>query len=193
MTCTYAQIRVLSNSPANRLSFAILRETQQLSSFRKHIMDSWLHCRWCSGADPQGLPWLWEIEVSGCGTITAESLRIDGIADGSVFVYDDGANSAQIMTLGASLVAVPSNHHSVDEVEFVVDGKVIGHSRGTISCHISSGARRPRIGGATRRYAHFRATRNDAIFPCDNRNRGIRLNRSCTFLRTHANHYNIRR
>lgn len=80
------------------------------------------------GHDPQGLPWLSKSSVAGCGATAAESLRIDGIADGSVFVYD-GANSAQMMTLGASLVGGLANHPSINEVEFVVDGKVIGHSR----------------------------------------------------------------
>jgi penicillin-binding protein 1C len=81
------------------------------------------------GRDPQGLPWLSKSSVPGCGTKTAESIRIDGIADGSVFVYDDGANAAQIMTLGASIVGGSANHHSINEVEFVVDGKVVGRSR----------------------------------------------------------------
>ncbi len=81
------------------------------------------------GRDPQGLPWFSKSSVSGCGTMTAESLRIDGIADGSVFIYDEGANSAQIMTLSASLVGGSTGNHSVLEVEFVIDGKVIDHSR----------------------------------------------------------------
>jgi len=81
------------------------------------------------GHDTHGLPWLSQSSVPGCGTTTAETLRIDGIADGSVFVYDYGANAEQIMNFGASLAGGNAGRHSVDEVEFVIDGKVIGKSR----------------------------------------------------------------
>lgn len=79
------------------------------------------------GHDAHGLPWLSKSRVPGCGTTLTETLRLDGIADGSVFVYDHGSNTDQIMTIGASLVG--GRHPSVEEVEFLVDGKIIGRSR----------------------------------------------------------------
>jgi penicillin-binding protein 1C len=81
------------------------------------------------GRDAQGLPWLSRSSVPGCGAAVAESLRMNGIADGSVFVYDNNENTAQIMTLGATLIGGLADHHSIDEVEFVIDGLLVGRSR----------------------------------------------------------------
>lgn len=79
------------------------------------------------GHDTHGLPWMSKSSVPGCGTTTAESIRIDGIADGSVFVYDD--SNAQMLTVGASIVGGSADQRIVNEVEFLVDGKVIGRAR----------------------------------------------------------------
>ncbi|MRG92382.1 penicillin-binding protein 1C [Polyangium spumosum] len=79
------------------------------------------------GRDPFGLPWLSRSSVRGCGDAThAEpALRIDGPAAGSVFVYAEEAGAAQAIVLSASAAGEPR----VGEVEFVVDGEVVGRSR----------------------------------------------------------------
>lgn len=81
------------------------------------------------GHDTHGLPWLSQSTVPGCGTTSVESLRIDGIADGSVFVYDHGHDDSQILTVQASVVGGARDHHSIDEVEFVIDGHILRHSQ----------------------------------------------------------------
>jgi len=80
------------------------------------------------GRDAHGLPWLSKSNAPGCGVTVAETLRIDGIVDGGVYVYDSDSSS-QWMTLGASVVGGRADRRIVDDVEFVVDGKVIGRSR----------------------------------------------------------------
>ncbi|MDI3283479.1 penicillin-binding protein 1C [Polyangium sp. 15x6] len=81
------------------------------------------------GHDPFGLPWLSRSSVPGCGDQAhAEAmLRIDGPAAGSVFVYGDEGD-AQVIVLSASAVG-GSPERRVSEVEFVVDGEVVGRSR----------------------------------------------------------------
>jgi hypothetical protein len=81
------------------------------------------------GLDPQGLPWFSRSSVPGCGAeaFAQPSLRIDGPAPGSVFVQGD-EGEAQTVVLLASLSGSASDRSSF-EVEFVVDGDVIGRSR----------------------------------------------------------------
>ncbi|HMY15702.1 MAG TPA: penicillin-binding protein 1C [Polyangium sp.] len=81
------------------------------------------------GHDTHGLPWFSKSSVPGCGTMAAEALRIDGVSDGSVFVYDGANRENQVMAISASLTGGRPDHPSVREVEFVVDGEVIGRSR----------------------------------------------------------------
>ncbi len=81
------------------------------------------------GHDTHGLPWFSQSTVPGCGTIAAETLRIDGISDGSVFVFDGAENANQTMAISASLVGGHPDRASVREVEFLVDGEIIGRSR----------------------------------------------------------------
>ncbi|MDI1428976.1 penicillin-binding protein 1C [Polyangium sorediatum] len=81
------------------------------------------------GRDPLGLPWLARSSVPGCGDVThvEQALRIDGPAAGSVFVYGEEGD-AQVIVLSASAVGGPVERR-VSEVEFVVDGEVVGRSR----------------------------------------------------------------
>ncbi|MDI1479760.1 penicillin-binding protein 1C [Polyangium sp. y55x31] len=81
------------------------------------------------GHDPLGLPWLSRSSVPGCGdqVNTEAMLRIDGPAAGSVFVYGEEGD-AQVIVLSASAVGGPPERR-VSEVEFVVDGEVVGRSR----------------------------------------------------------------
>lgn len=82
------------------------------------------------GLDPHGLPWFSRSSVPGCGmgAPVEPSLRIDGPAQGSVFVHGD-EGEAQTLVLLASLSGGAPDRAPSFEVEFVVDGEVIGRSR----------------------------------------------------------------
>ncbi len=81
-----------------------------------------------SGHDPFGLPWFSRSRVPGCGeeSHVEEALRIDGPAAGSVFVYAEEGGDAQAIVLAAS---AQGGSTRLGEVEFVVDGVVVGRSR----------------------------------------------------------------
>jgi penicillin-binding protein 1C len=81
------------------------------------------------GRDPHGLPWFSKSSLPGCGGATVEGLHLEGLADGSVFVYDSGAATPQMLKVNASYSSNRHNAKTVQEVEFVVDGRVIGRSR----------------------------------------------------------------
>jgi len=83
------------------------------------------------GHDPFGLPMLSRSRVPGCGALSHESgaLRIDGPPPGSVFVYGEEGGESQAIVLSASLLGGSAERERVSEVEFVVDGEVIGRSR----------------------------------------------------------------
>jgi penicillin-binding protein 1C len=81
------------------------------------------------GHDAFGLPWLSKSNVPGCSAKTAEALRIDGLSDGNVFVYEGESNTSQSIAIGASVIGGNPERRLVQEVEFVVDGEVIGRSR----------------------------------------------------------------
>lgn len=81
------------------------------------------------GQDTHGLPWFSKSSIPGCGGTTKEGLHIEGVADGSVFVYDGGATSAQLLKVTASFASSREETRSMQEVEFLVDGRTIGRSR----------------------------------------------------------------
>lgn len=82
------------------------------------------------GHDPYGLPWFSRSVVPHCGNDVSSELgiRVDGPSAGSVFVFGDEGEEQSIL-LSASLMGDAVSRHAVDEVEFVVDGEVIGRSR----------------------------------------------------------------
>jgi hypothetical protein len=58
-----------------------------------------------------------------------EGLRIDSPLDGSVFVYAPERAGEQVVAVSASFAGSAEARRRIEEVEFVVDGEVVGRSR----------------------------------------------------------------
>jgi len=96
-----------------------------------NVYDSFLASmpRGAPGRDTHGIPWFSKSSIPGCGGTVAEGLRLEGVADGSVFVYDSGASAPQLLRVTASFASNREEARSMQEVEFLVDGRIIGRSR----------------------------------------------------------------
>lgn len=87
------------------------------------------------GKDPDGLPWIAHDRVHGCDapSTTAPRLRMVEPTDGSVYAHHGTDGATEVVRLHATL----EGELAVDEVEFVIDGAIVGHSKAPFVARVS--------------------------------------------------------